>query len=302
MRSIKWLVLTLLVASLPVVVSAQDQPSDTDITTQAGSGSDTGGISFNPFDNFIGDPDDPETLTTGTLAQLTFLSGGDDPVTIAVRLINLSLSFLGLLSVIFMLYAGVKWFTARDNEEEVTKAKDILKGALVGLVIVLGSMGAAQLIFNLAVSTTSEETDATSWMDWIATPAYAEDEQPTYKPEELPFDSYNGSTSDNVAIEDYGVMGPYLLRTQLGSADPVTITIAIINTVLTLLGMAFMALMLYAGVLWVTARGNEEQITKAKTTIIRAVIGLAIVLSAYGVSALTFRVLREYTVYGQLGG
>ena len=47
--------------------------------------------------------------------------------------------------------------------------------------------------------------------------------------------------------------------------------------------IAVMAL-LWAGFLFVTARGNEEQLSKAKTTLLWAVIGTAILLGAWGIA------------------
>jgi len=43
-------------------------------------------------------------------------------------------------------------------------------------------------------------------------------------------------------------------------------------------------LMVYAGFLWMTAGGVEENVTKAKSLLMQAVIGLAIVLSAYSIT------------------
>jgi len=57
----------------------------------------------------------------------------------------------------------------------------------------------------------------------------------------------------------------------------------IIRAFLALLGVIFISLMVYAGYLWMTARGNEDQLTKAKTTIRVAIIGLIIVVSAFGI-------------------
>lgn len=90
----------------------------------------------------------------------------------------------------------------------------------------------------------------------------------SFTPTNLPFDPSPG-------MEDRNMYGPELL--DLGSTDPVTITYNIIVIVLSLLGTAFLVLLLYAGWLWLTARGNEEQITKAKKIIIQAVIGFVII-------------------------
>lgn len=59
----------------------------------------------------------------------------------------------------------------------------------------------------------------------------------------------------------------------------------IIRVFLGLLGTIAIVLILYAGFLWMTASGNEEKIEKAKKILMNAVIGLAIVLSAYGITS-----------------
>ncbi len=50
------------------------------------------------------------------------------------------------------------------------------------------------------------------------------------------------------------------------------------------LGLTFFVLATYAGITWFIARGEEEKITKAKQTLIAAVIGLIIAISAYAIS------------------
>ncbi len=58
----------------------------------------------------------------------------------------------------------------------------------------------------------------------------------------------------------------------------------IISAFLTLLGVIAVILILYGGYLWMTARGKEERVTKAKDTLEAAVIGLIIILTAYTIS------------------
>ena len=48
-----------------------------------------------------------------------------------------------------------------------------------------------------------------------------------------------------------------------------------------MLGTVFVVLVIYSGIQWMTAQGNEEKITAALGTIIHAAIGLAIVTGAY---------------------
>jgi len=58
----------------------------------------------------------------------------------------------------------------------------------------------------------------------------------------------------------------------------------IISSILALLGTIFLILTIYAGILWMTASGEEKQIEKAKEILKAAIIGLAIVLSAYTIT------------------
>ena len=58
----------------------------------------------------------------------------------------------------------------------------------------------------------------------------------------------------------------------------------IIKAVLGLLGTVFLALTVYAGVLWMTAAGEEEKVTKATGILKTSVIGLIIILAAYSIT------------------
>ena len=77
----------------------------------------------------------------------------------------------------------------------------------------------------------------------------------------------------------------------LPSTDIRTIIANIIRIALGLLGIVVLVLMIYAGFLWMTAGGNEEQIEKAKKILKNAVIGLAIILMAYAIVAFVIRML-----------
>lgn len=47
------------------------------------------------------------------------------------------------------------------------------------------------------------------------------------------------------------------------------------------LGVIFLGLMIYAGFIWMMARGNEQEVAKAKNMITYAAVGLIVILSAY---------------------
>ena len=57
-----------------------------------------------------------------------------------------------------------------------------------------------------------------------------------------------------------------------------------IAVVLGLLGIVFLGLIIYGGFIWMLARGNEQDITKARDLIISAIIGLIIIFGAYAIT------------------
>ncbi|MCK4553628.1 hypothetical protein KAU19_01535, partial [Candidatus Parcubacteria bacterium] len=57
-----------------------------------------------------------------------------------------------------------------------------------------------------------------------------------------------------------------------------------IEVILLFLGVVFLILMIYSGYIWMIAKGNEQEIEKAKNTIKNASIGLIVVLAAYAIS------------------
>ena len=58
----------------------------------------------------------------------------------------------------------------------------------------------------------------------------------------------------------------------------------IINVVLGFLGVVFLALILYAGFLWMTANGEEKGVLKAKEILKQSIIGLIVIASAFAIS------------------
>lgn len=79
--------------------------------------------------------------------------------------------------------------------------------------------------------------------------------------------------------------GVQVIQEPLGlpGLDIRTIVANIIKWLLGLVGLILVVIIMYAGFLWMTAAGNEDQITQAKSTMRNAVIGLAIILSAYSI-------------------
>ncbi|MEK7569823.1 MAG: Ig-like domain-containing protein [Patescibacteria group bacterium] len=81
----------------------------------------------------------------------------------------------------------------------------------------------------------------------------------------------------------------------LGSADLKQTIINIIKWALGLLGLVAVIVMLYGGFLWLTSRGDERQIDKAKRTLINGVIGLVIILLAWAIVLFVQRFVTNAT-------
>lgn len=84
----------------------------------------------------------------------------------------------------------------------------------------------------------------------------------------------------------------------LSSTDPRILAARIIKVALSILGTVFLVLVLYAGFLWMTAGGEDGKIETAKKLLSDAVIGLAIILSAYAITFFVFDVVLKGSTNG----
>jgi Type IV secretion system pilin len=74
------------------------------------------------------------------------------------------------------------------------------------------------------------------------------------------------------------------------------ITGTIIQVLLGILGVLFIGLVIYGGIIWMIAEGDEAKIEKAKSIITSAVIGLIVVIAAYAISYFVVSVLNKATL------
>ncbi len=66
---------------------------------------------------------------------------------------------------------------------------------------------------------------------------------------------------------------------------------SLIKVGLSLLGMVFLALIVYAGFVWLLARGREDEIARAQKIIETSAIGLLIIFIAYAITKFIFAVV-----------
>jgi hypothetical protein len=81
--------------------------------------------------------------------------GNNDPRIITANLINIILGFLGILSLLLILFGGFKWMTAAGNDDQVASAKKLLVAAVIGLVIILSAYALAAFVLDAIFRTTT---------------------------------------------------------------------------------------------------------------------------------------------------
>lgn len=77
------------------------------------------------------------------------------------EVVKIALSFIGIIFFLLVLYAGFIWMTAMGNTEKVTKAKDILEAAVIGLVLVASAYAISSFVFS-RLAGGSENSTATN--------------------------------------------------------------------------------------------------------------------------------------------
>ena len=92
-----------------------------------------------------------------------------------------------------------------------------------------------------------------------------------------------------------GQEGNVQTSTGLGNTDPRTMAASIIRIILGFLGIIAVILILYGGFRWMTAAGNEDSVASAKKIIGAGVIGLVIILMAFGISQFVINALYSAT-------
>jgi TRAP-type C4-dicarboxylate transport system permease small subunit len=93
------------------------------------------------------------------------------------------------------------------------------------------------------------------------------------------------------------------LTARVGFGDqpprPEELVARLIFVALGMVGVVFVSLIIYGGYLWMTARGNEEQVNKAQRIITESVIGVVVVFLAYFITAFVVQRVGE-TVFEPL--
>lgn len=123
----KYLLTFLIIVLLPLAfVGAQEEEPQTPATTSLGE------------------------LMSGRVNQVQGSSGISTPSvgTTIAYLISGALSLLAIIFLILIVIAGYRWMTAGGSQEIITKAKQSMKEAIIGLVIVLAAFAIVTFVFG----------------------------------------------------------------------------------------------------------------------------------------------------------
>ena len=72
--------------------------------------------------------------------------------TILGFIISVILSILGIVFIILIIYGGYTWMIARGEEQKVTKGKDTITAAVIGLLIIMAAYAISYFVTNALVS------------------------------------------------------------------------------------------------------------------------------------------------------
>ncbi len=152
------------------------------------------------------------------------------------------------VSVIFLINAGLKLFMAQGNEQKIGSAKKTILWTIVGITIIVG--------MRVISATITEFFKTKGWS--LIKKAYA-------------------SNVPNIPVWPIQNLTPYQYPSDFINA---------IASFLLMMAMPLsVAAVIWTGIQFLLARGNETKITNAKKTFRWTVIGLALVIGAYAIVA-----------------
>lgn len=88
-------------------------------------------------------------VEAGSIATGTATGLGNQPLPVIIGgIIRAALGLIGVILVVLIIYAGFLWMTAAGEEEKVTKAKDIIKNCIIGIVIIFAAYAITNFVVN----------------------------------------------------------------------------------------------------------------------------------------------------------
>jgi len=112
-------------------------------------------------------------------------------------------------------------------------------------------------------------------------------------------DEATNSNSNDTSASDYwggtDVEQNIQSNIKLGERDPREIAAQVVNILLGFLGIVAVVIILAGGFKWMTAGGNQDKVDEAKKLMSAGIIGIVIVLAAFGIARFVINALVSAT-------
>lgn len=88
------------------------------------------------------------------------------------------------------------------------------------------------------------------------------------------------NVADAIVFDPGGLYNSYL---KLGTLPPDLVAVKIVQTLLAFVGLLALLMILWGGFMWLFSAGSSERLRKARDILFAAIVGLAIIMAAYGI-------------------
>lgn len=111
-----------------------------------------------PFAAFAADTaKTPGQLLNDSARETAGAAGFSGTTTLPVlvgNFIKQAMALLGIILVVFVIYAGFLWMTAAGNDEKIKKAKAIISSAVIGLVLIFAAYAITGFVIDAITNAT----------------------------------------------------------------------------------------------------------------------------------------------------
>lgn len=219
-----------------------------------------------------------------------------------------------ILGVIFLIVSGYLYFTSFGNDEKAEKAKKSMVYTIIGLVLVASASIIVQTITGSVAGDTLTAAPVINLADQVAGMLFAGamalatlfiivagyqfitaggDEEKIKKALSSVRYSVIGVAVMSFA---YVIVGIFFensggdVTPKINAGKAVTIIVGITKFLLAIVGFLAILMLIYSGLSYITARGEEEQMTKAKKGITGSLIGLIIIVFSWTLANIAFKI------------
>ena len=97
---------------------------------------------------------DPAGCSVCLTNPLTGTTKSEGIPTLLGKIINSVLGIVGSLALVMFIYGGIIWMTSSGNAEQVTKGKNIVIWATIGLVVIFSAYALVSFVLTKALGVT----------------------------------------------------------------------------------------------------------------------------------------------------